>query len=195
MSNSAGRRRLRSCGIVLTLVVCVMAPSESVAAKIVKFDPDGSVDTQPNGIDTKGAITGLYLKSNEGKPRGFLRSPDGIIATFVIRGFSCGTDPLSINRKGAIAGEVRDGSCLSHGFVRAADGSINTFDVPEAVQTYPQSINDHGMIAGAYRDSSDVLHGFLRTAAGKIKKFDPPNSTFTLPMVINNNGDIAGSYS
>jgi hypothetical protein len=57
---------------------------------------------------------------------------------------------------------------VNHGYVRAADGDITTFDVPVAGTgagqgTIPFSNNPADAITGYYIDASGVSHGFLRT--------------------------------
>jgi hypothetical protein len=61
-----------------------------------------------------------------------------------------------------------DASDVNHGFVRASDGTITTFDVPDAGTgpfqgTIPLSNNPVDAITGYYIDANDVTHGFLRT--------------------------------
>src|ERR1035438_10508868 len=63
--------------------------------------------------------------------------------------------PLSINTAGIVSGFFVDTSYVDHGFVRAADGVITTFDAPGAgTGTYQGTdaygINAAGVIAGAY---------------------------------------------
>src|SRR5260221_6154981 len=43
----------------------------------------------------------------------------------------------SINTAGAITGFYADANYVVHGFLRARDGTLTTFDVPGAVHTYP----------------------------------------------------------
>src|SRR5205814_6754680 len=95
----------------------VFGLSQAAQAKIIKFDPSGSVETAPTGINAKGWVSGIYDDAN-GKSHGFLRSPDGTITTFDVTKDKCGTDPWSINRKGAIAGDYGDRNCNFHGFLR-----------------------------------------------------------------------------
>lgn len=57
---------------------------------------------------------------------------------------------------------------MNHGFVRASDGTITTFDVPGAGTlggqgTFPVSNDPSNGITGYYIDASGVSHGFLRT--------------------------------
>jgi hypothetical protein len=73
----------------------------------------------------------------------------------------------NINNAGVITGAYADSNKANHGFVRAPDGKITTFDPPYAGTgpgqgTIPQSINAAGAISGLYSDSNNVNHGFLR---------------------------------
>jgi hypothetical protein len=50
-----------------------------------------------------------------------------------------------------------------NGFVvRAADGTIVTFDVPAASGTGPINISPSGAAMGSYSDANGVNHGFVR---------------------------------
>jgi len=87
-----------------------------------------------------------------------------------------GTFLVSINKAGTIAGSDADASGVYHGFVRAASGTITTFDAPGAstVQgagTFAFCINTDGAIAGYYVDASFVDHSFVRSASGTISGF------------------------
>jgi hypothetical protein len=62
-----------------------------------------------------------------------------------------------------------DANSVSHGFLRAPDGAITTFDAPGAGTgafqgTEPLGINSKGAISGSYIDANNVGHGFLRTS-------------------------------
>jgi hypothetical protein len=153
---------------------------------ITSFDTSyGS--TVPTGINNHGAITGQSQISKH-RYQGFIRSPDGTIATFA---FGSATDPTAINDKGIITGSYyRDKKW--RGFVRKADGSMKSFQPTDAVDTSPTAINDTGVIAGFYY--STAYHGFVR-AKGTITSFDPPGSTATLSVGINKNGVIVGWYN
>src|SRR5215831_7580741 len=94
-----------------------------------------------------------------------------------------------------------DASFGSHGFLRAPDGAITTFDPPGAGTTggrgtFPTSINPSGAITGHYRDATSVpFHGFLRAPDGTITTFDAPGAfQGTLLESINPAGAIAGFY-
>src|SRR5215471_6335252 len=60
------------------------------------------------------------------------------------------TFPTGINKQGEIAGYWIDPAFAFHGFVRAADGTITSFDWPGGISTVAESINDAGAIAGYY---------------------------------------------
>lgn len=69
--------------------------------------------------------------------------------------------PIAINPSGAITGFYASDSV--HGFLRAADGTITTFDPPGSTFTFAAAINPKGEVAGAFIDASGVVHGFVRT--------------------------------
>jgi len=108
--------------------------------------------------------------------------------------------PKSINASGAIAGcYIIDGSYAQHGFLRAPDGTLTTFDAPGASTAPYQgtgavSINTSGAIAGYYIDGSNVQHGFLRAPDGTFTTLDAPGAPSTEPKSINQSGAIAGNY-
>jgi hypothetical protein len=118
---------------------------------------------------------------------GFVRAPDGTITTFDVPGaitgpennlYAQGTRPTGINAAGNITGTYLDANYTYHGFVRAANGSITTFDALGAGDggsgTLPLSIDAAGDIAGAYFDSGSQAHGFvlLANTSGKITGFE-----------------------
>jgi hypothetical protein len=56
---------------------------------------------------------------------------------------------------------------VSHGFVRAVDGTFTFFDVPGAGTgsgqgTFPMTNNPAGSIVGFYVDNNGAYHGFVR---------------------------------
>lgn len=62
-----------------------------------------------------------------------------------------------------------DSKNVNHGFVRAADGTLTTFDIPGAgggayQGTIPLGNNPAGAITGNYIYANGVSHGFLRPA-------------------------------
>jgi hypothetical protein len=103
-----------------------------------------------------------------------------------------------------IAGQYFDSGGVHHGFVRAATGTITTFNAPGAGTaknqgTVAEGINTAGTIAGQYFDSGGVHHGFVRATTGTITTFNAPGAGTgigqgTVAYGINDSGVIAGSY-
>jgi len=92
-----------------------------------------------------------------------------------------GTFTHDINPAGAIVGLYFDAMLMGHGFLRAPDGTITTFDVPGAGTgsgqgTLGENINDSEVIEGNYIDASNVAHGFVRARDGTITTFDAPGA-------------------
>ena len=68
-----------------------------------------------------------------------------------------------------IAGIYADTSGANHGFVRATNGTITTYNPPGTGNLgvlipggFEMTINTAGAIAGYFLDSGSVYHGYLR---------------------------------
>jgi hypothetical protein len=112
------------------------------------------------------------------------------------------TVPTSLNEHDEIVGYYTFGSGdIPHGFVRAADGTITSFDPPgvpaSGGATYAFSINATGAIAGYYLGGVFPFtnHGFVRDPGGNFTTFDPPGSISTIVLSINAGGAITGYYT
>jgi hypothetical protein len=120
----------------------------------------------------------------------FLRAPNGTLTTFdnlpgVIGGFvQPNTFPImGINPLGVITGSYPDANPNSssfHGFVRAPNGTITTFDAPGAsnqpgIGTQAIAINLAGAITGSFYDAScaALFHGFVRPPTGSLPSSIP----------------------
>jgi hypothetical protein len=118
------------------------------------------------GLNDWGAIAGSYIDA-KGVSHGFLRGPDGTIASFdppASKYTGCGSDcPVSLNDWGAITGIYFGANGVYHGYLRSPQGKFATVDPPGSVGTQPFSINNWGAITGNYLDANGVVHGFLRT--------------------------------
>jgi hypothetical protein len=161
---------LKVTGAAIALLACCHA---GAAPTMTTFDAPASKKTWVSGI-SKAGIVGSY---DDNTPRavqhGYVRAPDGAIATFDPDG-SINTNAAGINALGTVTGTYDDSSDYAHGFERAPGGAITTFDVPGAPDTFGNSINTKGAIAGEYYDSSYVQHGYVRAPDGTITTFDPP---------------------
>jgi hypothetical protein len=90
------------------------------AQTITTFDVANSTDTQVGDLNSVGQVTGDYVTTDRAV-HGFLREPDGTIATFDVPGGD--TYPGRINSAGEITGDFQDVSPSGtaghlHGFVR-----------------------------------------------------------------------------
>jgi len=183
---------------------------------ITTFDVPGAGTGSGQGsyagnINLAGTIAGQYLDVNN-VYHGYVRAASGVITTFDAPGAGTsayqGTQVTGIdglNDAGAVAGLYQDASTVYHGYVRAANGAITSFDVAGAGTgayqgTYTSSINDAGAITGPYQDASNVYHGYVRAANGAITTFDVAGAGTgayqgTAGYAINDAGTIAGQYT
>jgi uncharacterized membrane protein len=137
------------------------------------------------------ATSGLVLSANANERK-------TAIITFDVPGAQ-GTFAYAISPQGAITGDYVDSGGVSHGFVRARDGTFITFDAPGAGTAPGQgtdafSINPAGTITGYYNDANLLAHGFVRARNGAITAFDAPGASQTFASNINPSGAIAGDY-
>jgi hypothetical protein len=135
----------------------------------------------PLYMNPQGVITGAYFQTSSnltgGNYRVFVRATDGTFTTFDAVMYPNGNPslnipcctwsfPAGITPSGAITGAFNDGFNLNHGFLRASDGTITSFDAPGAGTgfqqgTAPMGVTPGGVIMGFYRDPNYVHHGFL----------------------------------
>jgi len=148
------------------------------------FDPPGQINAFVSinfitfaanlYINPEGVVTGAYFESISGNPLGgnyrvFVRTPDGNLSTFDAANYPpccIWSVPFGINPAGEITGEFNDAGDRNHGFLRATDSTVTTFDVPAAGTgfsqgTVPLGITPAGVIMGLYRDPSSGVHGFV----------------------------------
>ena len=99
-----------------------------------------------------------------------------------------------INIKGSVTGVYTDSS--THGFVRASDGTIATFNETGCFIIQPVGINRAGVVAGYCSERKGHYSGFIFRPSGKNLKFQIPNGgTRTLPVGLNDAGVITGNYN
>src|SRR5437667_177266 len=213
--------------MALCLVLCMLGLGLSVNASgttttITTFDAPGAGTAAGQGtiafaINLSGAIAGFTRDANNAR-HGFLRAPDGTFTIFDdpnagSRSASCGnigngqgTRAFAINPSGQIVGFYFDANFVGHGVLRAADGTITSFDAPGADHT-PGSFNGtfgvgltpNGGIEGVFVDVNGVLHGFVRSTDGTFTTYDAPGAGTgagqgTLPESNNTPGAITGQF-
>ena len=152
--------------------------------------------TVVTSIDAAGDVAGVYADSS-GVYHGFLRAAGTGNFTSPIDapqagagGLFPGTSPTSLNNVGVMTGIYQGSSGLTHGFVRAANGTITApLDEPNATTggvgqlpggTANASIDDSGTVTGGYFDKNGVIHGFvLAPGAASAPTFNPPAGTYS----------------
>jgi hypothetical protein len=166
--------------------------------------PDGEIteislakdfDTRVSGLNADGVVAG-YFNDTSSHTRGYLRAPDGKITLIDVPGAGPdGTTVTDLNDRGDVVGFFVTGSA-GFGFIRAADGAIATFSIPNAEVIYPPfRINKAGVVTGSFLDSATwAIHGFIRATDGTITVFDAPHAVATLYPYINDRGEIAGVF-
>jgi hypothetical protein len=114
---------------------------------------------------------------------------------------AAGTYPMAVNSSMTVTGYYFVTVNVARGFIRTADGAIDTFGVAGAAWTRPVSINTAGDITGFYQPATTTPdnqpQGFLRYADGRIITFYPPpqpgNAPEGDPASINDFDEIAGT--
>jgi hypothetical protein len=153
----------------------------SADGSLTSFDPPGplvisSAFTFGKGlyVSQTGIVAGAYFEAIPGNPfggniRGFVRSPDGKIATFDAASYSpccIWTLPSGISSSALVVGSFNDGYSINHGFVRTFNGSITVLDAPNAGSgpnqgTVPLGISSGGNVVGFLTDTNGISHGFV----------------------------------
>jgi hypothetical protein len=118
------------------------------------------------------------------------------------------TAGISISPGGIVVGLYYDPiNFATHGFLRARDGAITTFDAPGAGTgasqgTIAWEVNSVGAITGTYVDADNVTHSYLRAPDGAITEFDAPGAgtgvgqgTGAFGTSINAVGTMSGTYT
>jgi len=194
----------------LTFLGSYVPESPTTAAAYYKaIDPNGTKGSFPQWLKNAGFISDVSEWNPTGKQKfacalgtangcdypagthGFLRQPDGTIASFDAPGPGFAQ---ALNSKGQIAGYYFDAATHGHGYLRQPDGNITPFDPPGSNYTEVYAINSGGQITGFFFDSANVVHGFVRHKDGTFTSFDPTGSSGTFAFAINSEGQITGYY-
>jgi len=101
------------------------------------------------GINDAGTVVGAFQDAHDPRYVAFIRTSDGTLTYFTAPNGAIDTHALGINNSGTIAGYFTDSSNVTHGFLRAADGTFTPFDIAGASWTRITAINDKGAITGS----------------------------------------------
>lgn len=156
---------------------------------ITTYDAEGATDTYVTDF-ANGSVVGYFF---DGSTTQCVVWHKRKVTTFHVDG-STDTECDSVNPNGKISGVYADDAGHHHGFVWNR-GTIKTFDVPGAVETYPNANHGkNGTIAGNWIDANNKHYAFIRTPAGKIRTYDLKGASWTNGIDINNNNEVTGFY-
>jgi hypothetical protein len=166
---------------------------------IFTFVPLNATNIIPQGMNSRGAVTGYYSDSRN-EIHGFFLNAGGKITEFSMpqfQGVGVGTFPRGINDSDEITGIYYDPNLIARGFIRQANGKATSINVPgSGVRTYAVCINAGGTTAGEYTDSSGGNYAFIRDPQGQFTTFSAPGAgeLGTGVIAINNSGVVTGGY-
>jgi hypothetical protein len=189
-------------------------PSGNAEVVGLSFLWDANSRTLTTIYGTPEAISTSGFKSNdanvvvgqvqgEENSAGFIRQPDGSLATFAVPN-AVSTFVGGINNSNVIVGAftVEAGEeAFLFGFIRNADDTFVTFNVPDAngnaLWTRADDINDAGDIVGQFRPEATEAFslGFLRKADGQFFQVSIPDGVELRFTDINNLVQISGFTS
>jgi hypothetical protein len=157
--------------------------------------PDGGPYINSRTINAKQATAGDYVDAG-GAFHAFIRLADGSTTSFDVPGAD---EPVAfhITGAGATAGTAwrYPDSSSGHGYLRHADGTIETFQVVNGYETDGYGLNAHGVMCGVYYGADGNYHGYIRNKKGVITTFDAgPIVGYTVCQAINNSGEATGYY-
>ena len=131
-------------------------------------------------VDSSSGATGFYI-DGDNNYHSYFRAPDGTFTRIDVNGPDSQTIAHWANDKGAIVGDYLDSDTGQYeGFLRKANGKIQTFDGVEGGSHYtvPVGINVKSETTGFYYGNgygTDV-HAFLRAKGGALSQFDAPDA-------------------
>lgn len=157
-------------------------------------------ETRPAAINDDGVVVGTG-HNTIGMPKAFVRFSDGTTGELPFTGYSTMATALTKHQAG---GSFSDGNHWT-AFIRNQDGSIITFNAPDAnstqsyMGTFVTSINVPGAAVGWYYDSNQNTHAYVRSLDGVITEFSAPQAghtgnTGTFPVRIFDSGAILGYW-
>jgi len=181
-----------------SLCLCSVAGAEIVTFQI----PANAHSIRPSGINDKGQVTGTLVGDYPPQQiHGFLWQPTGGLKVFnvpvpVMKKSNVDanemTIPTGITADGVIIGSYGQPFFYGGGFVRAADGSITTFQAGPGHSTGVSGMNRKGWTVGGWGGG----HAFLRDPSGATKEFSVPGAAGgVLSAVVNRSRAIAGAVS
>jgi uncharacterized membrane protein len=172
------------------------APNSDFIEVITTFDYPGIGNlTEPQKINERGDIVGIYLDSN-GVSRGFVRFSDGSFGAPIVEpndtvGF---TQARGINDSGTVCGDYASSDGNEHGFFLSG-GTFTEYDIFGALSTNVLGMNNAAGFAGTFSLTgiNGIFQAFV-SVAGNITSFSVPGAISTFAYQINNSKQLVVGY-
>ena len=153
------------------------------------------------GLNARGDVVGAVQKQDF--TFSGLAIIDGTISIFDYPGAQS-TQAEGIRTDGTMVGTYTFNN-TSHGFFRYPNGQFESFDVPQACETFIYDTNDKGDLAGAYREqppsvdldcASQQMRGYVLTRKDQLLVITFPRAGTTATEVqgLDEKGNIAGRF-
>jgi len=164
--------------VAIAIGATVLATAVTGKERVLVYatiDVPGATRTSPQGINSKGDISGGFVDS-AGQQHGFLLR-DGVFTKIDYPGAEY-TDARGLNSRGEIVGAYRmpgEPSVNRHGYLRTRHGEFLAADFPGHTSTIPQRITASGLILGCRHE-----HELMETMRGvTLNARDPGEFTET----------------
>jgi len=191
----------RSVRTAIAFTIAPLCLCANAGAKIVTFQPPANAySIRLSSINDQGQVIGTIVDSYPQLIHGFLWQPAGGLKVFdvpvpLMKKSDDGNEitiPTGITADGVIIGSYGQPFFYGGGFVRAANGSITTFQAGPGHSTFVSGTNRKGWTVGEW----GADHAFLRDPSGATKAFSVPGAAGgVLSAVVNRSRAIAGAVS
>jgi len=163
-----------------------------VHAEFTEFDLPDATNTIPLALNNANDFAGTAVLTDGSQPA--FVSLGGSVTFFSIPD-AAATLAYSLNASDQSVGYYLDAAGLTHGYLRASDGTLTSpIDPPDSVGTVLFGNNDSNWVVGRWADAAGVTHGLFFITPGEFVTYDYPGSAFTSLNGINQDGYICGRY-
>ena len=158
---------------------------------LTQFDFPGAAETEIFGVSAAGQLIGDVF-DDAGAIHGFVGDEQFDVPGAMI------TYADDMNVSGTLVGSFVDADGVYHGYMRTADGSYTTFDVPGGVSNleylFVNAISDTGVIVFRAKNADDVERSYILRPDSQPTELLVPGSVVTVARDIDTEGAIVGYY-
>ena len=159
--------------------------------ELTQFDFPGAAETEIFGVSAAGQLIGDVF-DDAGAIHGFVGDEQFDVPGAVI------TYADDMNVAGTLVGSYVDADGVYHGYMRTADGSYTTFEVPGGISNleylFVNAINDAGVIVFRAKKVDDVERSYILRPDSQPTELRVPGSVVTVARDIDTEGAIVGYY-